>query len=131
MAENKITDDNNSEEKDDSRIVAMSHTFSGPLPAPQDFFAYKNALASAPERIMKMAEEEQRHRMKIENRNQIWGIVLGVSGLIVGAIIVLLFLYVGYLLGKNGHDALGGAAFGVTAALAIIFVLRKMPKKDK
>lgn len=131
MAEEKLVHNNNNDEKDDSHIVAMSHTFSGPLPAPQDFFAYKNALDSAPERIMKMAEEEQRHRLKVENRNQIWGIILGVTGLVTGAVIVLFFLYAGYLLGMSGHDILGGTAFGVTAALAIIFVLRKVPRRNK
>ena len=69
--------------------------------------------------------------MIIENRNQIWGIILGVTGLIMGAVIVLFFLYAGYLLGMSGHDILGVTAFGVTAALAIIFVLRKVPKRNK
>lgn len=48
--------------------VTMSQAYEGPLPTPADFSAYKEALQSAPERIMVMAEEEQHYRQKINNK---------------------------------------------------------------
>lgn len=44
----------------------MEQSYSGPLPSPQDFAAYKETLPTAPERILEMAEREQEHRHKIE-----------------------------------------------------------------
>ena len=41
--------------------VSMSQTYEGPLPTPADFSAYKEALPSAPERIMTMAIVLQTH----------------------------------------------------------------------
>lgn len=43
-------------------------SYSGPLPKPSDFAAYKETLPSAPERIMTMAEEEQTHRHTLEKQ---------------------------------------------------------------
>lgn len=43
-------------------------TYSGPLPAPEDFKAYKEVLADAPERIIAMAERQQKHRIDLENK---------------------------------------------------------------
>ena len=43
-------------------LVAEEHHHSGPLPTPGDFAAYGKALANAPDRILAMAEAEQRSR---------------------------------------------------------------------
>ena len=81
-------------------------SYSGPLPKPSDFAAYKETLPSAPERIMTMAEEEQTHRHTLEKQ------------------IVATFL------GVQGHDTLAGAIIAITAVLASIFYLKKIPKRD-
>lgn len=105
-------------------------SYSGPLPKPSDFAAYKDALPSAPERIMTMAEEEQTHRHTIEkellknaNRENFLGQFLAF-------ILALVCLGVATYLGIQGHDTLAGAIIAITAVLASIFYLKKIPKKE-
>ena len=43
-------------------------TFSGPLPAPEDFKAYQDVMADAPERILTMAEKQMAHRFECEKK---------------------------------------------------------------
>jgi hypothetical protein len=38
--------------------IEEQKSFSGPLPAPEDFMAYKNVMPDAPERILAMAERQ-------------------------------------------------------------------------
>lgn len=56
------------EEKRLQVIKQQISSFEGPLPAPQDFHEYDKILPGAAERIMRMAEEEQRIR-KTDKRN--------------------------------------------------------------
>ncbi len=63
MRKNKISEP--SYPKNNS-IEIVQH--SGPLPAPQILAEYKKCAADAPERIIKMAEEEQRNRLEMKNR---------------------------------------------------------------
>ncbi len=72
--------------------VAMSQTYEGPLPTPADFSAYKDALPSAPERIMVMAEDEQRYRQKINNKVVNLGAVESLCGMLIAFIVVILCL---------------------------------------
>lgn len=106
-------------------------SYSGPLPKPSDFAAYKETLPSAPERIMKMAEEEQEHRQHIEKE-----IIKSVRrenlvGQIIGFVLALVCLCVATYLGLQGHDALAGAIMAISAVLASIFYLKKVPKKEE
>lgn len=64
-------------------VVSVEQSYSGPLPSPHDFAAYKQVLPSAPERIMQMAENIQKHRIesemrliKIRERESMMGMVL-------------------------------------------------------
>ena len=42
--------------------------YSGPLPPPEDFGAYKAVLSDAPERILAMAEKQIQHRISMEEK---------------------------------------------------------------
>lgn len=81
------------------RLVAMSR--SGPLPHPEELVKYEKILPGSADRIVKMAESEQRHRHEIENeRNQAeirdsgrgvhYAFILGLAG-IIGGVVVALF----------------------------------------
>ena len=48
-------------------IVKAETSWSGALPRPQDFAAYAEVVPDAPERILKMAELEQQHRISSES----------------------------------------------------------------
>ncbi len=49
------------------RVEAVESVWAGPLPAPEDFRQYEETLPGAAERILTMAENQQRHRMSHEN----------------------------------------------------------------
>ncbi len=44
--------------------ILYEYQWSGPLPSPSDFAAYKDVLESAPERIMRLAEEGSNHHVQ-------------------------------------------------------------------
>lgn len=103
----------------------MERKFSGPLPAPEDFMMYKNALPDAPERIMAMAEKQTDHRISCENRIIELKGRENLFGQIAGFLIAICCLVVACILGLNGHDWLAGVIPTSIAGLAAVFVLRK------
>lgn len=109
-------------------MVAME-SYSGPLPSPEDFKAYKDVLDSAPERILAMAERQQEHRMAVEKRLLDIDARESHRGQVTGAVLVVLCVGAAVLLGLTGHDWLAGAVVAITAAVATIFVLHKEPKE--
>jgi uncharacterized membrane protein len=108
--------------------MVVSESFEGPLPHPRTLAEYNDAVPDGAQRVVRMAEREQRHRHRYENSNQ-WISVLtrllffllalailgvaaylihegqGISGLVglVTALTVFAGVYVW------GHDASGGA----------------------
>lgn len=116
-----------------SAIFAMEQrSFSGPLPAPEDFAEYERILPGATDRIMKMAEKQVDHR--IESEKAIINNKFGQSklGQLLGAVLVALFGIIALVLGLKGHDSLA-KGIGVTTviAVAVVFVLNKLPFFDK
>lgn len=108
--------------------VSMSQTYEGPLPTPADFSAYKEALPSAPERIMTMAaEEEQHYRHKINNKVVNFGIIESICGMIVAFIIVILCLGAAIYLALNNNAGVAIVLIGAITSLAAIFYLKKQP----
>lgn len=110
-------------------IVSVEKSYSGPLPSPSDFAAYKQVLPSAPERIMQMAENIQKHRIESEMRLIKIRSYESIFGMTAGFVLVLACLGLVYLLAMNEHDALAITVVGITAVIASIFVLKFYPKK--
>ena len=48
--------------------IYAERVWSGALPRPEDFAKYAETVPDAPERILRMAELEQRHRIDIDNK---------------------------------------------------------------
>ncbi|MFV0409718.1 MAG: DUF2335 domain-containing protein [Paracoccus sp. (in: a-proteobacteria)] len=48
--------------------IAVSQSWSGALPRPEDFGRYGQVVPDAPERLLAMLEEEQRHRISMEQQ---------------------------------------------------------------
>ncbi|MDU7314310.1 MAG: DUF2335 domain-containing protein [Prevotella bivia] len=113
-------------------ICAMEEhkSFRGPLPAPEDFNAYKVVLPDAPERILRMAEKQLEHRINTETKIVDAGLKESKYGQVIGAVIVLVCLAGSVFLGMNGHDWLAGSMVAIIATVGTIFVLRKEPDKD-
>lgn len=112
--------------------ISESRTFSGPLPAPEDFAEYEKVLPGATDRIMKMTEKQVEHRIEsekkiIDNKFRQSG-----RGQIIGAILVGVCIIASVVLGLYGHDWLAGC-IGVTTVIgvAVVFVLNKNPSSSK
>lgn len=110
-----------------SAMVEMRQTFSGPLPRPADFIAYKEVLSNAPERILLMAEKQQQHRIDSEERIIKADIRESIFGQVFAVLLVVLFLAAAVYLGINGHDWLAGIVATLSATISTIFYLKSTP----
>lgn len=120
---------------EDKRDVIMSamyaieqKSYSGPLPAPEDFAEYEKILPGSTDRILKMAEKQVDHRISSDNKIIDNTYRQSGRGQILGAILVVMFGVISLILGLTGHDSLA-KYIGVTTVigLAVVFVLNKIP----
>ncbi len=79
-----------------SKLLATQQTYSGPLPSPEAPAKYDQIIQGAAERILKMAEEQSAHRRSLEstvirgndkraNLGQIFGFLIGITGIVGGS----------------------------------------------
>ncbi|WP_278925353.1 DUF2335 domain-containing protein [Staphylococcus auricularis] len=66
----KIEESDNPDLIRDIIASEVSLTKSGPLPDPKDFEEYEEVLPGSADRIVKMAEKNQSHRIEIEKQEQ-------------------------------------------------------------
>lgn len=112
-------------------MVAMQKSYSGPLPAPEDFAAYEKTLPGATDRILKMAELSLGSRMENEKLIISSKVTQSGRGQILGAVLVSVFGIFSLILGLLGHDWLAGViAVCDIGFLAVVFVLNKEPKNS-
>lgn len=126
--EKEITDKDKGEIRDD--VYAVHQSYSGPLPPSSEFARYKEILPSAPERILAMAEEQQKHQMQIDNKIVDKSFVQNILGMIFAFVIVLSLLFSSVYLAVSGFPKLSLALIGITVSLAYLFITRQMPKKE-
>ena len=99
--------------KEISSITIMK-SHSGPLPDPNTLKAYNELIPNGADRVMIMAENQQKHRIEIESsvikdqilqsrRGQIFAFLIGVIGIICGGVVAY-----------SGHDTVGGIIAGTT-----------------
>jgi uncharacterized membrane protein len=93
--------------------ASRTELHTGPLPHPDILARYDQILPGAAERIIRMAEHQQDHRMTMESTvirsdvNQArWGLICGF------VLSVIVISVSGYLIGQ-GHDIAGGALGGL------------------
>lgn len=111
--------------------IVERKTFSGPLPAPEDFAAYKNVVPDAPERILAMAEKQQQHRIETERKIVDSNIKSSLRGQVLGAIMAIICLLCCVYLGIHGHDVLAGSIVAIIVSVVTIFALRKRSDQKK
>lgn len=111
--------------------IVERKTFSGPLPAPEDFAAYKNVVPDAPERILAMAEKQQQHRIDTERKIVDSNIKSSLRGQVLGAIMAIICLLCCVYLGIHGHDVLAGSIVAIIVSVVTIFALRKRSDQKK
>lgn len=96
--------------------VDLQSWWSGPLPTPSDFVAYNEAQPDASERILRMAERQQRYHMW-SRMVPLLVIALGATGSLWGAV--------------NGNSSLafGGVPLGTGIAIAAVITARRLPRR--
>lgn len=115
-------------------MIAMEQrSYSGPLPAPEDFAAYEKVLPGSTDRIISMAEKSLDSRINNEKTIIETRLKQSGRGQILGFILALFFGVISLILALTGHEVLAGIiASGDIISLAVIFVLNREPnKKDK
>ena len=122
MGENK--------EKQNSAVVGIvQSSFAGPIPPPEVIKGYESVIPGSAERLLRMAEKEQQHRIEIDNQLAKGYMALNVRGQILGFFIVLMLIVAIVFLTIYHHEYVAGGLTVVAVSLSVIFVLRKVPKK--
>lgn len=113
-------------------VVSIQKSHSGPLPDPESLIQYNSVIPDGADRIMKMAENQQRHRINIESKvitsqssqsklGQIFGLIIGLVG--VGC---------GTYLAAIGATTVGGIiAGGTVVSLVSVFVIGKSIQRKR
>lgn len=112
-------------------VGIVQSSFAGPIPPPEVIKGYESVLPGSAERLMKMAEKEQQHRFEIDNLLTKGYLSLNVRGQILGFMIVIALIVAIVYLTVEGHEYVAGGLTVVAVSLAVIFVLRKVPKNLK
>lgn len=105
--------------------VRQSH-YSGPLPMPEDLAKYDQVVPGAAERIIRMAEDEMKHRHDSDNRmaksiirTTVISIIFAFLSVVILSFLVFFALYSGYA------QVAGVIAVGSIAAVAGVFIFFK------
>lgn len=120
-------------------IAVSQESFSGPMPHPDILKGYKELIPNAPERILQMAEQEQRHRIEVENkmleqnnRNIIESAKANKRSQIIAFILAFVLIASGVALTILGHAIVGGTILGTTiVGVVAVFITGKSRKDTK
>lgn len=97
--------------------------YSGPIPPADELAKYGQIIPNGPDRIVTMAEDQQKHRHKQEDRVIRGNVRSQTLGTIFGFIFGMTGMILGYLLVSNGKDASGlTALIGSMVALIVAFI---------
>ena len=107
-------------------VLTIKKSFSGPLPSPDVLQQYNNVVNDGAERVVKMAENQSKHRMDLEDFAVKKQIKQSGLGQIFGFIIALFCLSATVYLAVNGHESLA-KVLGTTTVIGLvgIFVVGK------
>ena len=101
-------------------LTQVIEAFHGPLPRPADFNAYEQALTGAGDRIIKMAEKQNTHRIAQEDLALRANILIGTRSQWFSLVVVIVGMGLATYLTAIGRLAMGGVfAFFSLAELAL------------
>ena len=108
-------------------VLSIQHeSHSGPLPDADTLIKYDSVIPNGADRIMKMAENQQTHRMSLENKVVTSQSKQSKLGQIFGLIIGLVGIGCGTFLAATGEPTVGGIiAGGTVVSLVSVFVIGK------
>lgn len=103
--------------------IVRESMFSGPIPPPEQFGQYETILPGSADRILKMAEKQQDHRMEIEKEAISKSLAHNRRGQTFGFIAMLLMLGLSVFFALNGMEAWAGTIGSVTiVTLVALFI---------
>ncbi len=104
----------------------------GPLPAPETLGQYNDVLPGLAERIVKMTENQNNHRIKQEDKVISSQVFLSKRGQLFGFILAIIFFFVAGFLGYTGHDWIAGelGTIDVVGLVAVFVLGRKQQTKE-
>ena len=114
--------------KEGAVVGIVQSSYTGPIPPPEVIKGYESIIPGSAERLLKMAEMEQQHRFEIDNQLTKGYLSLNVRGQLLGFCIVIVLIIAIVYLTIYGHEYVAGGLTIVAVSLAVIFVLRKVPK---
>ena len=107
-------------------------TFEGPLPPPAILEAYERLVPGAAERMLKMAENQSRHRQEIEKIVVRAGARDSLLGVIVAALVVLgSFVWAAYALSQGQSTKAVAVVISTVTGLATAFIYGKHSTKQE
>jgi uncharacterized membrane protein len=114
-------------------LAAFSASYSGPLPPAEQMRAYEEVLPGSADRLLTMAEEQQKHRHHLEKTTVEGASKRAQQGLWLGFVISLVVLGLGTAVILLGYPAAGAAIMSVdVVALAGVFVYgRREQRKER
>ena len=121
-----------------AQVIAVSHeSFSGPMPHPDILRGYKELIPDAPERILQMAEQEQKHRIDIEQKmieqngkNINEAAIANARSQFFAFILTLVFILAGVALTIVGYMAVGLTIFGTTILGVVTVFIKGYEKRS-
>ena len=90
-----------------SAVVAVAHSFEGPLPPPDILAGYESVLPGSAERILQLAEQESAHRRDLVASVVEAGVSRSRWGLWLGAVVAMAFLGAATAMVLAGHPVPG------------------------
>lgn len=106
------------------QVIEEHESYAGPIPHPDLLRRFNEIVPGAAERIIAMAESQQRHRQDLERTVVRGGSKRSWMGLFAGLIVTLAFLFVSAGLIRDGHEVAGSVLGTVDlVALVTVFVL--------
>lgn len=109
--------------------ISEEHSFSGPLPRPEDLAKYESVVPGSASRIIEMAEAEMRHRHRNEDklsRSVIWTTVMSVIFAFLSVIILTALSFYAIYMGYASVAA--SIAVGAIATVAGVFIYKSSRK---
>jgi uncharacterized membrane protein len=110
--------------------LELRSSFSGPLPPPQILRGYNEIIPDGAERLLQMAEKEQAHRHRQEEREADGDLTLAKRGQLIGGGLALIAVVGAIYLLATGKSVTGLAVLGaVVAAFGTAFVYDRIRSK--